>query len=108
MPEMPNRLPIRRMPIHGCPNGTPQAHTVSMGNDFDLTDGGRRRIVDEDQAANLREIAEKHAEFELFFATLGHVCTARWDETIERIEHDAAVWDELGEGNQDPEIEEPA
>lgn len=79
-----------------------------MGNDFDLTDGGRRRIVDEDQAANLREVAEKHAEFERFLATHGHVCNARWDETVERIEHDVAVWDELGEGNQDPGLEEPA
>lgn len=69
-------------------------------SEHDITAGGRRRIVSEDQAANLREQAELLAEFERYLAMHGRT-TCHLD-AASRLEDEGALWDELGEESQDP------
>lgn len=76
-------------------------------SDYDLTDGGRRRIVCADQERNLREQAELRALFDRELAA-GRGVACSFPETAERIERDEKRWDELGEGSLDPGDWDPA
>lgn len=68
-------------------------------SDYDITDGGRRRIVSEDQAKNLREQA--HWRQLLEEELEGHGWTECHFETASRLEEEDERWDQLGEESQD-------
>lgn len=71
--------------------------TMDAMSDYDITDGGRRRIVSEDQAKNLREQEDLRRMLE----GLPVVCTADWSDALSRIEDEGALWDRIGEENQE-------
>ena len=68
-------------------------------SDYDITDGGRRRIVSEDQARNLREQAYWRQLLEDELAQHGR--TACQVESASRLEEEDERWDRLGEESQD-------
>lgn len=68
-------------------------------SDYDITDGGRRRIVSEDQAKNLREQAywRRMIEDEI----TAHGRTECHLEPASRLEREDERWNHLGEEDQD-------
>ena len=73
--------------------------------DYDLTDGGRRRIVSEDQAKNLREQAELRAELDQLLAE-GHAgCVLGGPSELDAIDDEFL---RIGEGSQDFDGDDPA
>ncbi|MGP5007151.1 hypothetical protein ACTXJK_09665 [Brachybacterium tyrofermentans] len=73
--------------------------------DYDLTDGGRRRIVSEDQAKNLREQAELRVELDQLLAE-GHTgCDFGGASDLDAIDDE---FRRIGEGSQDFDGDDPA
>ncbi|MGP9844802.1 hypothetical protein [Brachybacterium sp. 107] len=72
---------------------------------YDLTDGGRRRIVSEDQAKNLREQAELRAEFDRLLAEGRTGCDFGGPSELDAIDDE---FRRIGEGSQDFDGNEPA
>ena len=70
--------------------------TMAPMSDYDITDGGRRRIVSEDQARNLREREGLRRMVEGLPVACALPYTA-----AHRIEDEGALWDRLGEESQD-------
>lgn len=64
---------------------------------YDITSGGRRHIVSDDQAKNLREQEDLRRMAE----GLPIVCALPYT-AAERLEDEGELWDELGEESQDP------
>lgn len=65
-------------------------------DDYDITAGGRRRILSEDQARNLREREDLRRMLE----GLPIACALPYT-AAERYEDEGALWDLLGEESQE-------
>lgn len=73
--------------------------------DYDITDGGHRRIVREDQAQNLREQAAQLAELDRLLAEGHNGCVFEGPSELNAIDDE---FRRIGEGSQDQAGDEPA
>lgn len=90
----------------GCPVGhrpvAPLLHDGAM-TDYDTTDGGRRRIISEDQAKHLREHAETMAaRFDQLLASGDVGCVLRGKSLLDRFDDE---FSHAREESQDPDLE---